>query len=290
MSEDTACFSALKATADGFEVKLYHETPIGKWQEALNRWATENSVGAARCAVSVSAHLYEIFQLEKPNVPEDELRQALTWSVKELTKDSFKAPVFDYFDSPAKSAGNQQVNVAVIEHQHVESIIGATVNAGLTLESISVEELSICNLVTVSDEPVLTLLQKAGEEIHLSIVKQGQLFFSRSLKGFENLGSFSVDELQMGVMDSLTVQIQRSMDYFESQLRQAPVRKVLFNIEAANSQAIGAQIAEILRVDAQPFDMPAGLANATEQTLTYQCVGCALALLHLPRAQSERAA
>ncbi|WP_100643529.1 biogenesis protein MshI [Alteromonas facilis] len=289
LSEDTASFCALKQTKDGIAVKLYHETPIGKWQQALSQWAADNGIGAARCSVSLSSHLYEILQVEKPTVPDAELRQALTWSVKELTKGNVENPVFDYFDPPTKSSGVDQVNVAVIEHQHLEAVIKATVNAGLTLERVSVEELSICDVLPFSDEPVLTLLQKAGEEIQLYIIKRGQLYFSRTLKGFENLGSFSVDELQMGVMDSLTVQIQRSMDYFESQLRQAPVRKVLFNIEAANSHAIGEQIADIMRVDAAPFELPVTIADSISTGVTYQCIGGALPLIRGEHSEGQAA-
>ena len=90
----------------------------------------------------------------------------------------------------------------------------------------------------MTDEAVVTLTQEAGEEIILNIVKDGHLYISRRLKGFENLAAFSAEELRMGVLDGLCIQIQRSMDFFESQLRQPPVRKVVLHIKLQQPEII----------------------------------------------------
>ena len=74
------------------------------------------------------------------------------------------------------------------------------------------------------ESATVLLTQEAGEEVVLNVVKDGNLYSSRRLKGFENIGSFSQEELEMGLLDNLGVQIQRSMDHFESQLRQPPIR------------------------------------------------------------------
>ena len=287
LSIDTASFCALKRTRDGHEIALYHETPMGDWPVALAKWTNRNKIGNAQCAVSFGSMFYNVYQTEKPAVADDEIHQALTWTVKELTGANM---VFDYFEIPAQSSGNNNINVAVVPASILEGAIDAVTKAGLQLETITVEELAVCDVLPVAEEPVMTLLQKAGEEIQLAIVKQGQLYFSRSLKGFENLGSFTVEELQMGVMDSLSVQIQRSMDYFESQLRQAPVRKILMNIEAANSEPIAAQIRELMRVDVEPFEVNIPMTADSQFPLTYQCVGAALGLLGSPQNSAEKAA
>lgn len=287
LSIDTASFCALKRSSAGLEIALYHETPMGDWPVALAKWVSQNKIGAAQCAISFGSMFYNIYQTEKPAVPAEEIHQALTWTVKELTGANM---VFDYFEIPAQSSGNNNLNVAVVPASVLEGAIDAAMNAGLLLQAMTVEELAVCDVLPVTDEPVMTLLQKAGEEIHLAIVKQGQLYFSRSLKGFENLGSFTVEELQMGVMDSLSVQIQRSMDYFESQLRQAPVRKILMSIEAANSEPIAAQIKELMRVDVEAFEVLVPMTADSPYPLTYQCVGAALSLLSDEQKPAENAA
>lgn len=279
LSEDTASFCAINQQQSQPVIVLYHEVSTAQWRKELANWVNKHKIGNARCCVSVGSHAYNIYQVEKPQVPDTELRQALTWPVKELTSVDKREMTFDYFDSPAQTAGRGNVNVTVVTRDDVDAIIEATLRAGLQLTNISVEELTNCETLPATDEPVMTLSQRAGEDIQLAIVKNGALYFSRSLKGFENLGSFSVEELKMGVMDSLTVQLQRSMDYFESQLRQAPVRRILYNIESSNSAAIGQQIADIMRVDVEPFELTIESDVGDASALNFQCVGAALLVL-----------
>jgi MSHA biogenesis protein MshI len=83
----------------------------------------------------------------------------------------------------------------------------------------------------------------------------------------------------MGVMDSLTVQIQRSMDYFESQLRQAPIRMILMNIESVNSQAIADQIESLMRVDVRPFSCKISSTDINQESVDFSCLGAAYAVI-----------
>ena len=275
LAVDTACFCALKFSSTEDVVALYHEAPIGNWAEALASWTNQNKIGTANCGVSISTQLYSVFQIEKPSVKTEEVHKALTWAVKEMAGADAPELVFDYFEPPVQSSGANNLNVTAMPRQDLEKVINGVLGAGLSLKSVVVEELAICDLVN-SDDAVMTMLQRAGEEIHLAIIKQGQLYFSRSLKGFENLGSFSLEELQMGLLDSLTVQIQRSMDYFESQLRQAPIRKILMNIHSANSQAIGQQISDLMQVDVLPFKPSVTSESVDLHQVDFSCLGAAL--------------
>jgi MSHA biogenesis protein MshI len=60
----------------------------------------------------------------------------------------------------------------------------------------------------------------------LLIVKQGKLYFHRRLRGFSQIAQKTEDELTLTVIDSLALEIQRSSDYFERQLKQAPIRDI----------------------------------------------------------------
>ncbi len=62
----------------------------------------------------------------------------------------------------------------------------------------------------------------------MNIVKRKQLFFSRRLRGYENLANFSPEELKIGIVDNVSLEIQGSIDYFESQFRQAPIKKFIY--------------------------------------------------------------
>jgi len=110
----------------------------------------------------------------------------------------------------------------------------------------------------------------------LNIVKNNQLYFTRRLKGFENLGSYSEKELSMGITESLCVQIQRSMDYFESQLRQSPVRKVLLKLDTALAEKLASQIQDNMGLPVCPFEPEIRCGSGFNfKMASFSCLGAA---------------
>ena len=210
--------------------------PLSNWQSHLAKYVSQEGLTNAPTHILVASNKYQILQVEKPNLPEAEIPQALVWSVKELVNIQEEITL-DYFDLPAQGSGPAKINVVALPKSHVEELLEGATEASLKLQSIGILELAIADFIQPSEEAILTLVQEAGQEIFLNIIKNGQVYFSRRLRGYENLSTFNAQELQMGVGDSLSVEIQRSMDYFESQLRQAPIAKILLGLESAHIEA-----------------------------------------------------
>jgi MSHA biogenesis protein MshI len=55
------------------------------------------------------------------------------------------------------------------------------------------------------------------------------------------------------VVDNLSLEIQRSMDYFESQLRQAPVKKVYISLDTMHEEALADMIKQVIFVSVEKF-------------------------------------
>lgn len=209
--------------------------PLTHWQDHLAKYVSQESLANTPTHMLVASGKYQILQVEKPNLPEGEISQALVWSVKDLVNIQEEITV-DYFDLPAQGSGPAKINVVALPKTHVEELIDGASEVGLDLQSIGVLELAIADFIEPSEHAILTLVQEAGQEVFLNIIKNSQVYFSRRLRGYENLSTFNAQELQMGVGDSLSVEIQRSMDYFESQLRQAPIKKILLGLESAHME------------------------------------------------------
>lgn len=205
--------------------------PTHDWQKHLQDYVSAESLANTPCHIILAASKYQIQQVDKPQVDDSELSQALVWTVKDLMPNQ-EDIIVEYFDLPAQSAGASKVNVVAVAQAEIAEISDGVIAAGLSLQSIGILELAVADMLEKSDDAVLTLVQEPGQDICLNIVKRGDIYFSRRLRGYENLSTFSEQELQMGVGDNLSVEIQRSMDYFESQLRQAPVKKILLSIES----------------------------------------------------------
>lgn len=219
-----------------------HSLPIANWAAQLKLYVEQQQLNGTNCQVALATNHYQILQVDKPDVDPAELTQALVWLVREQVPGNDEI-VFDYFDYPGITTGKARVNVVAVNKKDVLDICKGIGKAELKLTSIGIEELATSELIPRSDDAVITLFQGQGGQVCLNIVKQGQLYFSRRLRGFENLASFSAEELKMGVGDTLSVEIQRSMDYFESQFRQAPVKKILLAVNADNPS----QLAEVIQ-------------------------------------------
>ncbi|MCY7295280.1 MSHA biogenesis protein MshI [Alteromonas sp. a30] len=176
-------------------------------------------------------------QVDRPPVDDSELAQALKWSVQELLSAQEEMQV-DYFDLPAQTLGANKVNVAAIKKEEINEVCGQLIKIGLFVKAVTIEELAICDLLPKSNDAVIALMQKSGAEISLNIIKEGKLYFNRSFRGYESLSSFSEPELKMGVIDNLSIEIQRSMDFFESQLRQGGVKRILVHLDTPYTDTV----------------------------------------------------
>ena len=57
----------------------------------------------------------------------------------------------------------------------------------------------------------------------------------------------------MGMVDNLSLEIQRSMDYFESQLRQAPIKSIYLIIDTLHQDELASMIKEIIFISVDKF-------------------------------------
>ena len=222
--------SVFKKQGDDLIWVMQQEFPFQDWPKAVKRYVQKNDLENTPCNVTYGVDRYQLLQVDKPGVDESEINQALSWSIQDLVPIQEEI-IVDYFDLPAQPAGTEKIHAVAFARSEIEQLCTDIRESGLQLTAIGLAEFALHELLEPSDDAVMTLLQPAGQEICLSIFKGGQLYFSRRLRGYENLSTFTEQELQMGVGDNLSVEIQRSLDYFESQLRQAPVKKIYLAIE-----------------------------------------------------------
>ena len=229
-----------------------HSAPIDNWQITLKNYVAHNNLTNTQCNIALSISKYQLLQLDRPAVEDAELNQALQWAVKEQLSNDDEL-VIDYFDTPAAAHSVKKLNVVAVSKQDVIDIRNGVLKAGLALNNIGIAELAICNLLAPSEDAIITLRQEEGGQLILNIVKHQQLFFSRRLRGYENLAIFSPEELKMGIVDNLSLEIQRSMDYFESQLRQAPVKKVYISLNTLHQDPLADLIKQVIFVSVEKF-------------------------------------
>jgi MSHA biogenesis protein MshI len=99
--------------------------------------------------------------------------------------------------------------------------------AGANLEIIDIPELAQRNVAMLLPEDAkgVALLSLASDQGLVTITRQGELYLSRNLEmGVDTLLN---SERREDYYDRIVLEVQRSLDYYESQLRQPPVTSLV---------------------------------------------------------------
>jgi MSHA biogenesis protein MshI len=210
----------------------------------------------------VLAHTHsQIVQVDKPKVPDTEMNAALKWQIKDLVSISPENMVLDYFDGPTLAGGHEKINVVCVPKSDLIELVATFTDDDLNISSITTEEFAFASLLPIQQDAILLVCQQPNEEINLLIIKNGQLFFSRRLRGFAKIANKTEDELSMGVIDTLSLEIQRSTDYFERQLKQAPIKAIEILLPLEQEAFLARKLAENTNVEVKLFAMASSLEN-----------------------------
>ncbi|KUM53942.1 hypothetical protein AR688_11330 [Rheinheimera sp. EpRS3] len=195
------------------------------WQDSLQVALRSVPAGCALHLV-LSAERYQLVQLDKPALAEHELLQALPWQIKDLVTIAPEDMVLDYIDLPGSNTQQAKINVVVCSYAWLKQLTAVVDAAGLSVSSIQPEEWLLSHILPVSAQATMLVVHQPEQEMLIQIIRDGQLYFSRRTRGFSHLHLNSESELREGTLERLLLELQRSMDYFESQLKQPPVRDI----------------------------------------------------------------
>jgi len=225
-----------------------------------------NSKHAAQgqCNLILNSKQSQIVQVDKPNVPEQEINAALKWQIKDLVTISPEDMIVDYFDGPTLAGGLEKINVVCALKSELKNYVEPLSKNNISLKNITTEEFAFASLLPVKDDACLLICQQPNEEMNLLIVKQGRLYFQRRLRGLAQIAQKNEDELSMGTIDSLSLEIQRSTDYFERQLKQSPIRSIEVLVPMKNEAFLARKLSENTNVSVNIFSMPTGYVEHRE--------------------------
>lgn len=193
--------------------------------ETLKSLVEQNGWAGAVATLVLPLDQYQVFQMERPEgIEEDELADALKWKLKDLLDFSPSDAVSDVFPFPSDGARGrgELANVVAARKALVSDLAALVLDCGMQLERVDIAELALRNLVArMSGTDRSTALVHLREGYGQLVICRGQtLYLSRRL-------DVSYDELrdaarQESAVQTLALEIQRSLDYYESQMGQVP--------------------------------------------------------------------
>lgn len=214
--------------------------------EAVRRLAHTGALRDARVHLVLAPGEYDLYQLPAPNVPDDEMRDALRWQLRGTLPYAPEVAEIDFVRVPAPPAtadatAKPAVLVVAAARATVDELVAPFAAAGVEVHAVDVPEFAQRNLALLHargdetaadgcvawlsfdhDACVLTVHTGAAHEA------SGDLCFTRRIHipGANGMTPNTVLETEHTVgylIERIVTQVQRSLDVFERQSGQPAV-------------------------------------------------------------------
>lgn len=178
---------------------------------------------------------YSLLQVESPKVEPEELLNAVRWRIKDLIDSHLDDVSIDVFDlpEPKRAGATPMLSVVTAKNTLIQERVDLLDGAGLEIEAIDITELALRNLAVLTEEPnrAQAFLYLAPRYGLIEITGNSLLYLSRNIdttaRDLEQIAAGGGEGMGNALYDSLVLEIQRSMDYYESQFGEGVVSRVM---------------------------------------------------------------
>lgn len=198
--------------------------------EALNEevkgYIEKKSLKRANCCLVLDDQDYQLLAVEPPKVPLSEMAEAVKWKVKDLIQFPITEAVVDVFSQPESHDSHREIVDVVVAHQDIIDKKALFIqDIGLNLIAIDIPELAYRNYFETCEheDTNIALVLVTPSSGKLVVLNKGNVCFSRSF--FVNYNGGLFDDLPE---NEIVLELQRSLDYYERQMRQAMPTAVIF--------------------------------------------------------------
>jgi len=264
--------------------------PGQKQTDLLEDITRQHDLDRYVCVSLVELGGYSLLMVETPDVQPEELRAAVRWRIKDLIDFHIDDAVVDVFEVPdTKAAGKNKMMYAVVARaENVKRRIDELENAGINLNVIDIPELALRNIAALLPEDAggVALIYIGESWGLITITRQSTLYLSRRIdKGTNELPDTAMHDGDADViepwLDSIIIEIQRSLDYYESHFAQPQVTSLVLAPLPREVPGIAEYISENLEIPTRILDVGSLLdteeeVDADTQSRCLLAIGAAL--------------
>ena len=246
------------------------------------------------CTLLMDSSAYSLLLIEAPAVPAEELRAAVRWRIRELIDFHVDDAVIDVFDLPAQKAAGRPSMMYVVAARvpKVGEKIELARRSGLAVHIVDIPELAQRNIASVLPEDVagVALLSLCDSSSLISLTRQSSLFFARRLDvGLHALSQVDPshwhagDDFVRAWLDTVIVEIQRSLDYYESSFAQSPISNLVFAPMAPPIGGLAEYVSQQLGLSARILELESLIDVDSDQAgpIDARCLGAIGAALRV---------
>ena len=260
----------------------------GSELEALKRLRSARSLKSCTCTTLMAEGEYSLTQIDAPQVPPEERKEALRWAIKEMVGYPVDSACIDVLDIPSagmpqgRSAGVMVVSAA---ESAVRSRVAPFEAAKVPLAAVDIPELAQRNVAALLEDVNrgLAFLRVDESGMMLTLTFHGELIaVRRGEMNTRQLNGADADE-RARVMERLVLEVQRSLDNFDRQYSHIPISKIVLAcyplVENLMNELIESIYVPVREMDlASVLDFPSipELRNPQAQAKSLLAIGAAL--------------
>lgn len=218
------------------------------------------------CTSLVQPGEYSLLLIEAPDVEASELRSAVRWRIKDMIDFHIDDAIIDVFDIPGQQDRGRppMMYVVAARESAVRSRVELLQQSGLDVSIIEVPELAQRNIAAMLPEDIagVALLYLSQQGGLITLTRQSVLYLSRMIDvGYDALAQFSgtgTEELPPAVqaaLDTIILEVQRSLDYYESHFSQPPIKTLVIATTDNVSEAVTTYLNSQLGITVRLLDL-----------------------------------
>jgi MSHA biogenesis protein MshI len=290
------CAVRVEPVADGkplVHIAAFAPAEPGQESLALDKLGRELKAASYRCGTTLTMHDYQVLSVDAPNVPQEELKTAVRWRLKDMLDFHVDDATIDVLEIPVnKNAPSQSRQMFVVAARNAVIAGTQTLFAGAEapLSVIDVPEMAqrnITSLVQGSDARGVAMLSFDADGGLLTVCADGELYLTRRMD--VTLAQLMEPEpARMGAHDKITLELQRSLDHFDRQYHYINVSRLVL---APNSApGLHEYLAQNLYMPVEKLDLASvfdisatpELQDVDQQQRFFRCLGAALRREEVP--------
>lgn len=214
---------------------------------------------------------YQLLLVEAPDVRPEELRAAVRWRIKDLIGFHIDDAVIDVFEIPDQrhQNRNRMMYAVAARASRVTATASLLEDSGIVLETVDIPEMALRNLAMLSeDEPEgVALLHLDEHRSVITLSRAGTLYLARRWdSGSADLRNSTDSERTAQLEDQVMLEIQRSLDYYDSHFPLGQVRALVLTPPTASIPGLQDFLANNVSLPVRTLPLAEQIENGTDIT------------------------
>lgn len=225
----------------------------------ITSWIEQRNLQRIGVQVVLHPTLYHLYFVDRPDVEDENLSEAVRWKIKDLVDEPLKGLVVDAFALPedAYRGAQKKVYVVAMSRAVLREQVKLLEKLPVTIKGIGISELADRAILSYLhlDPGGAALLRLRSATGTLNIVDSGDLYLTRNIESSISILESATEHNRTQVLDELLLEVQRCVDFYDSQLGKGAIRKMLVAPTRLQRTAFDEYLSDNLGMSVHPVDL-----------------------------------